>query len=71
MSIEIANESGASVDEAALADSILELHRNSQLRDLLTANASRYIQENNWNVKKQRYIGLVDRLTSNNRTTAH
>lgn len=60
-----------SENEAALAKSILELHRDAHLRDLLTANAARYIQENNWNVKKQRYLGLVDRLTSANQAATN
>lgn len=55
-----------SENEFALAESILQLYRDVRLRQLLTTNAARYIQKNNWNVKKHSYLDLVDKLISNN-----
>lgn len=53
-----------SENESDLAESILTLYRHAALRETLTANATRYIQQNNWAIKKGTYIHLVDRLTS-------
>jgi glycosyltransferase involved in cell wall biosynthesis/coenzyme F420-reducing hydrogenase beta subunit len=53
-----------SENDAALADAILELYRNPQLRKQLVHNGRNYVQQNNWNEKKQDYLALVDRLVS-------
>ncbi|HXW56418.1 MAG TPA: glycosyltransferase family 4 protein [Candidatus Cybelea sp.] len=49
-------------DDAELASHILFLYRNPNVRQQLVANAARYVARNNWNVKKQDYLALVDRL---------
>jgi glycosyltransferase involved in cell wall biosynthesis len=46
-----------------LAQCMLTLIRDQQLRERLAANASEYTKENNWGVKKQVYLELVDSLT--------
>jgi glycosyltransferase involved in cell wall biosynthesis len=53
-------------DEAELAGHILELYRDPQLRQQFVANARKYVAQNNWNVKKQEYLALVDRLVDPN-----
>jgi len=53
-----------SENESDLAKSILELKRNAQLRSRLVANAAKYAQENNWEVKDIQYLSLMDSLTS-------
>lgn len=45
-----------------LADAILELRRDVGLRQELVANATRYIQRNNWDITKQEYYDIVDTL---------
>ncbi len=51
-----------SENEADLAASILLLRCDSKLRERLAANASKYAQQNNWDVKKEEYLRLVDSL---------
>jgi glycosyltransferase involved in cell wall biosynthesis len=45
-----------------LARCMLLLIRDQQLRERLVANAMEYAKENNWAVKKQQYLALVDAL---------
>jgi glycosyltransferase involved in cell wall biosynthesis len=52
-----------------LAQCMLTLIRDRQLRERLAANASEYAKENNWTVKKHVYLDLVDSLTA--RETCH
>ena len=47
-----------------LARCMLLLIRDRQLRERLVANASEYVKENNWTVKKRVYLELVDSLTA-------
>ncbi|HMD84899.1 MAG TPA: glycosyltransferase family 4 protein [Terriglobia bacterium] len=47
-----------------LARCMLLLIRDRQLRERLVANASEYVKENNWMVKKHLYLELVDSLTA-------
>ena len=51
-------------NEADLADCILQLRRDHQLRKQLVSNASRYVQKNNWRVRQHEYLDLVDSLVS-------
>jgi len=51
-----------SENEADLAEAMLELWRDPELRAQLIAGASRYIEQNSWTVRKQDYLDLVDRL---------
>jgi hypothetical protein len=53
-----------SENESDLADSILLLYRDPQLRKKLASNASQYIDQNNWQEKRRDYFHLVDRLGS-------
>jgi glycosyltransferase involved in cell wall biosynthesis len=49
-------------NEADLADSIVLLQRDRQLRDQLVSNAAKYVEHNTWQVRKQEYLDLVDSL---------
>lgn len=60
-----------SENESDLAESMLALYRDATLREALIANAWRYIQQNNWGIKKGTYLRLVDRLASQKSTTAN
>jgi glycosyltransferase involved in cell wall biosynthesis len=55
-------------NDAELADCMLQLNANAALRNRLVSNAANYIENNNWNVKKEQYLGLVDALIA---TRAH
>jgi len=52
-------ESGNAED---LADKIVDLMNDSGKRSLLCANAKAFIERNNWDVRKNEYLNLVDRL---------
>jgi len=52
-------ESGNSED---LAAKIVELTSDPEKRKTLRENGIEFIQANNWDVKKEEYVGLVDRL---------
>lgn len=54
-----------SEDEKDLAWCILKMKEDSNLRKYLVENSSLYIEENNWGVKKYKYLELVDTLTEN------
>ena len=54
-------------DDAELAGYILELYKNANLRKQFVENARKYFATNNWNVKKQDYLGLVDWLVDPSR----
>jgi glycosyltransferase involved in cell wall biosynthesis len=45
-----------------LADAIVMLYHDAQLRNRLAANASAYVRDNNWQDKKQMYLQIVDSL---------
>lgn len=51
-------------DDAELADRVLELYRNPELRARLVDNAQRHVEAHNWGVKKDEYLGLVDWLVN-------
>jgi glycosyltransferase involved in cell wall biosynthesis len=55
-----------SENELELAQAILELRNDAKLREKLTANASRYVQEHNWREKSQEYLRLVDAVAAKN-----
>lgn len=52
-----------SENERELAECILLLKSDHELRARLIQNGLRYIKENNWDVKKVQYLQLVDSLT--------
>lgn len=49
---------GDNVDE--LAANIMLLRRDASLRNQLISNASKYVQANNWEVRKKEYLSVVD-----------
>ena len=49
-------------DENDLAESILVMIKDYSLRNRLANNALKFIEDNNWEVKKKEYLELVDRL---------
>ena len=51
-------------DEEDLANNIILLYNNPELRNRLTKNALEYIKENNWDIKKNIYLDLVNSLTN-------
>jgi glycosyltransferase involved in cell wall biosynthesis len=46
----------------ALAEAMLEMLRDSELRQRIIANASKYAAENSWESRKTDYLNLVDSL---------
>ena len=53
-----------SENETDLANCVLLLRRNHDLRHQMVANAVEYFQENNWEAVKPRYLSLVDHLVA-------
>lgn len=53
-----------SEDEEDLAECIVQLRKDKRLRDTLVANSFRYMEQNNWEVRKYTYLNIVDSLTS-------
>jgi glycosyltransferase involved in cell wall biosynthesis len=49
-------------DESQLAEQILRLRNDSQLRCRLVANAKKYVRNNTWDARKHEYLQLVDSL---------
>lgn len=49
-------------DENDLARCFLELMTNRELRERLSANGLKHVEENSWDAHKQRYFDLVDSL---------
>jgi glycosyltransferase involved in cell wall biosynthesis len=49
-------------NEKDLAEKMMLLIKNKDLRQQLAHNASKFIQKNNWDVKKHIYLDLVDSL---------
>lgn len=49
-------------DEKDLADAMLLLIRNKKLREDLAEKAFKFVEKNNWDVKKHIYLDLVDSL---------
>ena len=54
-------------DAADLSEKILDLAKHQPRRDALRANAFEFIAANNWDVRKQEYFRLVDRLVEKSR----
>jgi glycosyltransferase involved in cell wall biosynthesis len=52
-------------DAEDLARAMLDLIESPQKREALVDNASRFIEENDWNAKQHEYLELVERLTVN------
>ena len=49
-------------DENDLAAAMLDLMNNRQRRENLVRKGHEYVRENNWDIRKQKYLGLVDSL---------
>lgn len=49
-------------DESALADAMLSVIQDDAQRGELSANGLRFFQNNNWSLKKDHYLRLVDKL---------
>lgn len=54
-------------DELDLAEKMLLLVKDKAARDEIAGNASRYISENSWDVKKGIYLDIIDGLAGNAR----
>lgn len=57
-------------NERELADKILFMAKNKVYRTTQTAQASEFIKQYSWNVKKDEYFAIVDRLTGNHKAAA-
>jgi|HubBroStandDraft_4_1064222.scaffolds.fasta_scaffold00202_12 glycosyltransferase involved in cell wall biosynthesis len=53
-------------DENQLAQQILRLRSDSQLRRRQVANAEKYVRDNTWGARKHEYLQLVDSLLTTN-----
>lgn len=53
-------------DEFQLAEQILRLKNNPELRRSLAENAKRYLEENTWDARKHEYLQLIDSLINPN-----
>jgi glycosyltransferase involved in cell wall biosynthesis len=53
-------------DEFQLAEQILRLKNNPELRRSLAENARRYLEENTWDARKHEYLQLIDSLLTPN-----
>jgi glycosyltransferase involved in cell wall biosynthesis len=51
-------------DDGAMTDAMIEVMENSTLRESLIAKAQEYADRNSWDRKKQEYMDLVDRLST-------
>jgi glycosyltransferase involved in cell wall biosynthesis len=51
-----------SENESDLADSMVLLYSNPELREGFVEGANRFVERNTWQVKKQEYLSLVDHL---------
>ena len=49
----------------ALAEAMLDVLRNPELRKRMVINASQYAAENSWEIRKEDYLELVDALIDN------
>ncbi|MGD9899089.1 MAG: glycosyltransferase family 4 protein [Calditrichaceae bacterium] len=49
-------------NDEQLAEKITRLYKENELRDSLVKNGLKYISENNWGVKKDIYLRIVDEL---------
>ena len=51
-------------DSHAMADAIIEVAQNKELRDSLVARGHEYVERNGWHRKKYEYLQLVDSLST-------
>jgi glycosyltransferase involved in cell wall biosynthesis len=49
---------------SAMVDAMLQIIKNTSLRESLVANGYEYCARNNWDVRRQEYFDLVDLLSS-------
>ncbi len=53
-------------DEVDLAEKIVFIYNNQALCDRLAKNALEYMKENNWDVKKNEYLSIIENLNKKN-----
>ena len=53
-------------DSSAMADAMLEVINNAELRESLVRHGLEYVEANSWDHKKLDYLGLVDLLSTEN-----
>ena len=51
-------------NETDLAEAMMDLMKHPERRQNLIRNAAEYVRRNNWETRKQQYLGLVDSLIS-------
>jgi glycosyltransferase involved in cell wall biosynthesis len=51
-------------DEKSLAEALLQVMTDRSLREQLIANANEFIETNDWEANKHKYLEMVDRLTA-------
>jgi glycosyltransferase involved in cell wall biosynthesis len=51
-------------DEDALAENIVLLRKNPELRRQQVNNALNYVEAHSWDVEKYQYLGIVDSLVA-------
>jgi glycosyltransferase involved in cell wall biosynthesis len=51
-------------DEAALAENIVLLRKNPELRRQQVTNALNYVEAHSWDVERHQYLGIVDSLVA-------
>jgi len=49
-------------DEKSLAEALLEVMANSSLREQMVANASKFIEANDWEAHKHKYLEIIGKL---------
>jgi glycosyltransferase involved in cell wall biosynthesis len=49
-------------DESSLADAMLLMINNRELRETLARNATKFVEDYSWDVNQGKYLGLVDAL---------
>ena len=54
-------------NEKDLAQSMVLVAQDKELRQNLVSNATHFVQKNNWDIKKHLYLDLVDSLCGNNK----
>jgi glycosyltransferase involved in cell wall biosynthesis/peptidoglycan/xylan/chitin deacetylase (PgdA/CDA1 family) len=53
-------------DSAAMAEAMLDVINNKALHDSLVENGYKYVEQNDWRLKKKEYLDLIDSLSTEN-----
>jgi glycosyltransferase involved in cell wall biosynthesis len=54
----------ASGDDKSMAEAMLEVVEHKALRDCLIANGYKYVEQHSWDMRRDDYLKLVDKLTT-------